>query len=95
MHAALLTEALLNPELARTLLMKATPGNRAFIAQRLGLQLGTLAGAAGVQEAGERRQSAKPPQVAPVILPARNYPPVSLPIPGSLVPGGALMRAVP
>jgi hypothetical protein len=48
----LLTEALLNPELARTLLMKATPGNRAFIAQRLGSQLGTLAGSAGVQADG-------------------------------------------
>lgn len=39
----LLTEALLNPELARTLLMKATPANRPFVAQRLGSQLGTLA----------------------------------------------------
>jgi len=29
----LLTEALLNPELAKTLLMKATPANRPFIAQ--------------------------------------------------------------
>ena len=39
----LLTEALLHPELARTLLMKATPANRPFIAQRLRSQLGTLA----------------------------------------------------
>jgi hypothetical protein len=38
----LLTEALLHPELARTLLMKATPANRPFIAQRLRSQLGTL-----------------------------------------------------
>jgi hypothetical protein len=51
------TEALLNPELAKTLLIKATPGNRAFIAQRLASQLGTLAGA---QAAGERRGSDKP-----------------------------------
>lgn len=51
----LLTEALLNPELARTLLMKATPGNRPFIAQRLASQLGTLATTAAAGTAGDER----------------------------------------
>src|SRR5258708_37621294 len=51
----LLTEALLNPELAKTLLMKATPANRPFIAQRLTSQLGTLAAVASGHAAGEDR----------------------------------------
>jgi len=45
----LTTEALLNPELARTLLVKPTPGNAPFIAQRLSSHLGTLAGSAAVR----------------------------------------------
>lgn len=47
----LMTEALLNPDLAKTLLMKASPGNRPFIAQRLGQQLGALGASAGIQNA--------------------------------------------
>ena len=50
----LLTEALLNPELARTLLMKASPGNLPFIAQRLASQLGSLTAVAGTSAASER-----------------------------------------
>jgi hypothetical protein len=46
----LLTEALLNPELARTLLMVPSPGNRPIIAQRLGRQLGTLAATGATAE---------------------------------------------
>jgi hypothetical protein len=77
----LLTEALLNPELAKTLLMKSTPGNRVFIAQRLGSQLGTLAGSAGAEATGERQQQrSAPPRV----------PQPSIALPGSLAPGGAL-----
>jgi hypothetical protein len=45
----LTTEALLNPELARTLLIKPSPGNAPFIAQRLSSHLGTLAGSAAVR----------------------------------------------
>jgi hypothetical protein len=96
----LLTEALLNPELTRTLLMKATPGNRVFIAQRLGSQLGTLAAEAGAQAAGERqRQQRMVPlaQVAPSAAgrPVPTIPAMPLAMPGSLMPGGALMRALP
>jgi hypothetical protein len=87
----LLTEALLNPELAKTLLMKASPENRVFIAQRLGSHLGTLATSAGVQAAGERRGSDKPAQVAPISPPTRPAPfNPAMPMPGSLVPGGVL-----
>ena len=56
----LLTEALLNPDLARTLLMKASPGNRPFIAQRLSSQLGSLAAVGGASAAGEARTSPPP-----------------------------------
>jgi hypothetical protein len=90
-----LTEALLNPELAKTLLMKAMPGNRVFIAQRIGSQLGTLAAAAGAQASGERRSSSKSMQAGPVFVPAGQSPPMAFPIPGALVPGGALMRPMP
>jgi hypothetical protein len=84
----LLTEALLNPELARTLLMKATPGNRPFIAQRLSSQLGSLAAVGGTSAAGEG-QSSNPRR--PVTLPAmsRAVPPASV-ISPTLAPGGAL-----
>jgi hypothetical protein len=82
----LLTDALLNPELARTLLMKATPENRPFIAQRLGSQLGTLAASAGAQAAGDSQ-----PRGRQVAAPARrSVPAISPPAFGSLVPGGAL-----
>ncbi len=47
----LLTEALLNPELARTLMMRASVGNRPIIAQRLGSQLGTLLAVSGTRAA--------------------------------------------
>jgi hypothetical protein len=39
----LVTEAMLDPELARTLLMKVTPQSRAMILKRLASQLETLA----------------------------------------------------
>ena len=84
----LLTEALLNPELARTLLMKATPGNRPFIAQRLSSQLGSLAAVGGASAAGEG-QSTKTQR--PLTLPAapRAALPASM-ISPALAPGGAL-----
>ena len=91
----LLTEALLNPELARTLLMKASAENRPFIAQRLTSQLGTL-GAVAAESAAtndNRRQS------RPVALPAARAvarpaaPAVGL-WGGAMVPGGALRGAV-
>lgn len=47
----LMTEALLHPDLAKTLLMKASQGNRPFIAQRLKQQLGALAASTGIQNA--------------------------------------------
>jgi hypothetical protein len=47
---ALRTEALLNPEVAAALLMKATPANRPFIAAKLNSALGRLVGAGAVSE---------------------------------------------
>jgi hypothetical protein len=76
--------------------MKATPGNRPFIAQRLASQLGTLAASAGVQSSGERRGPDKPGQAAQVYPLARPVPfNPALPIPGALAPPGALMWALP
>lgn len=43
----LMTEALLDPDKARTILMVASPANRAVIAQRLGTQIGALTAVAG------------------------------------------------
>jgi hypothetical protein len=85
----LLTEALLNPELAKALMTKATPGNRPFIAQRLASQLGTLVGVAGAS------QAAAPPAGGPM-APARRAPAappvITAPMPWvpQLVPGGAV-----
>jgi hypothetical protein len=86
----LLTEALLNPEMAQTLLMKASPGNRSIIAQRLASQMGTLAavGAAdGVEERPKRRVSS-PPSAPRASAP---FNPAMAPSFGSLSPGGALL----
>lgn len=44
------TEALLNPDIAATLLMKATPANRPFIAAKLNTTLGRIIGAGGANE---------------------------------------------
>jgi hypothetical protein len=89
----LLTEALLNPELARALLMKASPGNRPFIAQRLSSQLGTLASVSGAEAANQNRAT-KPGQVGSVSArrSVASMPPPSYT--GSLVPGGVFRRAV-
>jgi hypothetical protein len=88
---ALLTEALLKPELAKTLLMKASPENRPFIAQRLSSQLGTLGTvAAGSAAANENRRPSQPVGKFPTRT-ARPTAPVVLP--GSLAVGGALRRA--
>jgi hypothetical protein len=88
-----LTEALLNPELARALLMKASPGNRPFIAQRLSSQLGTLASVSGAEAANQNRAT-KPGQVGSVSArrSVASMPPPSYT--GSLVPGGVFRRAV-
>jgi hypothetical protein len=82
---ALLTEALLNPEIAQTLLTKASPGNRPFVAQRLGSQLGTLLATAGLRAEDRRPQ---PPQRPPA--PAPFNPAMLPPARGLLMPGGAL-----
>jgi hypothetical protein len=90
----LLTEALLNPEMAKTLLTKATPRNRPLIAQRLASQMGTLAtvGAADAVEERPKRQS--PARPAPRPPSPRASTPFNPAIPppafGSLSPGGAL-----
>jgi hypothetical protein len=76
----LLTEALLNPELAKTLMMKPSPGNRPFIAQRLASQLGTLAATAGLSTSQQRRAAASP---ASRVVPQ----PMAVP---RLIPGGAV-----
>jgi hypothetical protein len=58
---ALLREALLNPDIAKTLLMNASAENRPFIAQRLASQLGTLGiVAARAAAANENRRPAQP-----------------------------------
>ena len=91
----LLTEALLNPELAKTLLMKASPANRPFIAQRLTSQLGTLAAVSGGQAANEtqRRGSFLPPRVSFQL--ETKVPAIVAPQRGQLVPGGAFRQALP
>jgi len=91
---ALLTEALLTPELARTLLMKATPANRPFIAQLLTSQLGALSALTGAEAAVDRRQSrpVAPPPPRAAVRPAA--PPAVGLWGGATVPGGALRRAV-
>jgi hypothetical protein len=73
----LLTEALLNPELAKTLLMKATPANRPFIAQRLTSQLGTLAAVASGHAAGEDRHRRGTAALAAVPKPLPGAAPMS------------------
>jgi hypothetical protein len=89
----LLTDALLNPELAKTLLMKASADNRPFIAQRLASQLGSLATvAAGSAATNDNRRQSQP--VATLPRAAAPAPPAGL-WGGSMVPGGALRRAVP
>ena len=88
----LLTEALLNPELAKTLLMKASADNRPFIAQRLGSQLGTLATVAAESSATNDNRRSTQPTPMPARTAARPTAPV---MPGSLMPGGALRRAMP
>jgi hypothetical protein len=52
----LLTEALLNPDLARSLLMKATPANRPFIAAKLNASLGRIIGAQVGMQADEGKR---------------------------------------
>lgn len=53
----LMTEALLNPELARTLLTKPNPASQPYIARRLRTSFGRIAaGAAARQDADNRRQ---------------------------------------
>jgi len=61
----LTTEALLHPELAKTLMMVASPGNRPFIAQRLGSQLDTLGAVAGVTS--QASTPARTPAPAPTL----------------------------
>jgi hypothetical protein len=90
----LLTDALLNPELAKTLMMKATAANRPFIAQRLASQLGMLAGS---DAANENRRQSQPVATRPAPRVAAR--PALPPAPGpglweSMVPGGILRRAV-
>jgi hypothetical protein len=90
----LLTDALLNPELAKTLMMKATAANRPFIAQRLASQLGMLAGS---DAANENRRQSHPvaTRPAPRVAARPALPPTPGPgLWGSMVPGGALRRAV-
>src|ERR1700676_5590591 len=93
----MLTDALLNSELAKTLLMKATPANRPFIAQRLASQVGTLAGSAAANE-NQRQSQPVATMPAPRIAPRIALPPAPVTGPGlwgSMVPGGALRRARP
>jgi hypothetical protein len=96
-----LTEALLDPEKAKTLLMKATPANRPFIAARLASQFGTLgAVAAGSDAANENRRHAQPvaTRPAPRVAARPALPPAPASGPGlwgSMVPGGAFRRVVP
>jgi hypothetical protein len=90
----LLTEALLNPDLAKTLLMKATPGNRPIIAQRLASQLGTLATVGGVQSAGQAQVArSAPPRKSEPSAPPSAVPALPSAIFGSLAPGGPLTSA--
>jgi hypothetical protein len=49
----LVTEALLNPEIARTLLLKPNPANRPYIARRLRTSIGRLAAPAAVAGQGD------------------------------------------
>ena len=92
----LLTEALLNPALAQTLLMKASPGNRPFIAQRLASQLGTLTAVAGADAATENRPAISRRLDAISAATNRRSAPMPVPsYPGSLAPGGVFRRAIP
>lgn len=96
----LLTEALLNPELAKTLLMRATSANRPIIAQRLASQIGTLAAAAGAEtqldESSRPTRTRQPAQVAPTAPAPTLNPAMPPPVWGSLAPGGAMLgRTVP
>jgi hypothetical protein len=83
----LLTEALLNPELAKTLLMRASPANRPLVAQRLGSQLGTLAGVSGAEAA---ENGNRPRSQASGALPAAVAQPVPNSNPGQMTPTLAL-----
>ena len=56
---ALRTEALLNPEVAAALLMKATPANRPFIAAKLNKALGRTIGSGAADEERQRRSTAR------------------------------------
>jgi hypothetical protein len=91
----LLTEALLNPDMAKTLLMNASPRNKPLIAQRLASQMGTLAtvGAAdAVEERPRRRVSQRAAVPPPSPRPSPFNPAMPPPVFGSLAPGGALLR---
>jgi len=50
----LLAEALLHPEIARTLLLKPNPANRPFIARSLRSAFGRIAAASASREAAEK-----------------------------------------
>jgi hypothetical protein len=86
---------LLSPDLAKTLLMKATSANRPFIAQRLASQLGTLAGSAATNENRRPAQQVATRPAPRVVVARPALPPAPGPgLWGSMVPGGALRRAV-
>lgn len=53
----LVTSAMLNPDLARTLLTKGTAGNRALLAPRLAAQISALSADSGVRETGDNRNA--------------------------------------
>ncbi len=75
---------MLNPDLARTLMMKASPANRPIIAQRLGSQIAALT-AANAEETTNRKSNAAPVQLPPrMTVPAPAIIPPSAPF--ALVP---------
>src|SRR5215204_3132580 len=67
----LMTEALLNPELAQALLMKANQANRPFIEAKLRATLGRILGAGAVSEAEKPKRQA-PARPATRRAPAPN-----------------------
>lgn len=91
----LLTDALLNPELARTLLMKATPGNRVLIPPRLGSQLGALAATASAEATGEGQRRPGPRELSPSMAIPRIAVPPSTPILRAMLPPVRGLLAVP